>query len=151
MKLLAIALSIFACVFAVIASGDEIIGRPVTQQTLKNVASIQWQLDNVRDPAAQQAFPKDKPVTITLQEDGKMGGGAPVNRYFGQFTLKDNGVIQWEGPGFGATMMAGPAELMDLEQYYFKILNQCDRLTLNDDRLIFHTHDGKLRLEFKKQ
>jgi heat shock protein HslJ len=47
-------------------------------------------------------------------------------------------------------MMAGPPELMDFEQYYFKILHQCDRLSLNNDRLIFHTQDSKVRLEYKK-
>jgi len=151
MKLIAIGLSILASVYTTVVSGDEIIGDPVTQQILKDIANVQWQLDNVRDAANQTDFPKQPPVTITLQEDGKVGGRAPVNRYFGHFTLKDNGAIQWEGPGFGATMMAGPPELMDLEQYYFKILNQCDRLTVNNERLIFHTHDGKLRLEYKKQ
>jgi heat shock protein HslJ len=130
---------------------DNTTNTPITQQKLTAITKVQWQLDVVRDTSSQKPFPKEPPVTIVLEANGKVAGGAPVNRYFGEFELADDGTIQWKGPGFGATMMAGLPELMDLEQYYFKILHQCDRLSLSNDRLIFHTQDGKLQLEFKKQ
>ncbi|WP_455210394.1 META domain-containing protein [Kaarinaea lacus] len=130
---------------------DEMKNKPMTPPILKDIAKTQWQLDLVQDNATQKSLPKEPPITIMLEENGKVAGGASVNRYFGEFALKDEGAIQWKGPGFGATMMAGPQDLMDFEQYYFKILHQCDRLSLNSERLIFHTQDGKLRLEYIKQ
>ena len=123
----------------------------MTPPMLKNIAKTQWQLILVQDNATQKSLPKEPAITIMLEDNGKVAGGASVNRYFGEFELKDEGAIQWKGPGFGATMMAGPQELMDFEQYYFKILHQCDRLSLTNERLIFHTQDGKMRLEYIKQ
>lgn len=132
-------------------TADEMNGNPITPQNLKGIAKTHWQLDAVQDSGSPKPLPKEPPITIMLDENGKVAGGASVNRYFGEFELKDDGVIQWKGPGFGATMMAGPQELMDFEQYYFKILQQCDRVSLNNEKLMFYTQDGKLRLEYKKQ
>ena len=147
---------VFACILTTNVFAADRNDEPMTQTALIEIAQVHWQLADVRDNATQhalanQALPQQPPVTIVLQENGKVAGGATVNRYFGEFTLSDKGVIQWQGPGFGATMMAGPQELMEWEQYYFQILHQCDRLSLKNERLIFHTQDGKLRVEYKKQ
>jgi heat shock protein HslJ len=131
-------------------AGD-IKDNPITQQMLADIAHVQWQLDLVQDSATHTPFPKAPPVTIMLEETGKVTGSAPVNRYFGEFELKDNGVIQWNSPGFGATMMAGPPELMELEQYYLNSLHQCNRLSISDSRLVFSRHASELRLEYTKQ
>ena len=146
-----IGLILFASVHTTDSIAGGVIDNPVTQPMITDIAQVSWQLDLVKDTTTQKPFPKTPPVTITLEETGKVAGSAPVNRYFGEFDLKDKGVIQWKGPGFGATMMAGPQELMDLEQYYFKILHQCNRLSINDDRLVFFRDNGELRLEFTKQ
>ena len=146
-----ITLFFLAGVLPIHTMADEITGIPMTQPMLTDIAKIQWQLESVWDSASQKPLPKEPPVTIMLEENGKVAGGASVNRYFGEFELTADGVIAWKGPGFGATMMAGPPELMDFEQYYFKMLHQCDRLSLDNERLIFHTQDGKVRLEYNKQ
>ena len=146
-----VTLFLLAGVLYSLSMADEMNSKPMTLQMLKDIAKTQWQLDVVQDTDSQKPLPKEPPITIMLEENGKVAGGASVNRYFGEFELKSDGVIQWKGPGFGATMMAGPQELMDFEQYYFKILHQCDRLSMNNERLIFHTQDGKFRLEYQKQ
>lgn len=138
-----------ALAFQVIAADSET--QPLTQQMLAKIDKVEWQLERVLDNGKEKAFPQKKPVTIRLEESGKVGGGAPINRYFGQMELKADGVIVWSGPGFGATMMAGPPELMDLEQYYFKSLQKCNRVSINTGKLIFHTEDNAVRFEYKKK
>ncbi|KPJ88349.1 MAG: hypothetical protein AMJ53_16960 [Gammaproteobacteria bacterium SG8_11] len=149
--LIKITLAYIIIVYTLNTMANELVSTPITQQMLTDISKVQWQLNRVQDAGSPKPLPKESPITIMLEENGKLGGGAPVNRYFGQFELKENGVIQWQGPGLGATKMAGPPELMKLEQYYFKILHQCDRLSIKDETLIFHTQDGKLHLEYKKQ
>jgi heat shock protein HslJ len=143
-------LYLLAGILSIHTMADEMNDNPLTQQMLTDISKIQWQLQSVQDTGSQKTPPKESPITIRLEGNGKVAGSASVNRYFGDFELTDDGVIAWKGPGFGVTMMAGPPELMDFEQYYFKILHQCDRLSLNNDRLIFHTQDSKVRLEYKK-
>ena len=77
-------------------------------------------------------------VTLGFQE-GRAGGRAPVNRYFGMCREDPGGALEL-GP-FGMTMMAGPPEAMAAETAYLALLErvagfrlETDALTLVDDR-----------------
>lgn len=105
-----------------------------------------WVLDAIRDGTALTPLPAGSRVTLTLLADGTFQGTAPVNIYFGGYSLDREaltfGVI-------GSTRMAGSPELMDLEARYFSLLGEVRSsairegvLTLSDDEgtslLLFH-------------
>lgn len=84
-------------------------------------------------------------VTLGFQE-GRAGGRAPVNRYFGTCS---------EGPGgglvlgpFGMTMMAGPPEAMAAETTYVRLLEQVSGFRSGDDSLVLVDAQGEELLRF---
>ncbi len=79
-------------------------------------------------------------ITLKVQEDGKFGGQAPVNRYFGQIKIEGDTVKT--GP-VGATMMAGSPEFMAAERAFFKTLNDVKSVDVKDDSLTISGADGK--------
>lgn len=84
-------------------------------------------------------------VTLGFQE-GRAGGRAPVNRYFGTCS---------EGPGrslalgpFGMTMMAGPPEAMAAETAYVRLLEQVTGFRSDDESLVLVDAEGTELLRF---
>jgi heat shock protein HslJ len=84
-------------------------------------------------------------VTLGFQ-DGRAGGRAPVNRYFGMCAAQPEGGLDL-GP-FGMTMMAGPPEAMSAETAYLRLLEQVRGFRLGDDRLVLLAADQAALLEF---
>lgn len=84
-------------------------------------------------------------VTLGFQ-DGRAGGKAPVNRYFGQCRQGAAGQVDF-GP-FGMTMMAGPPESMAAETAYLALLEQVRGFRRDADRLALLNADGKSVLAF---
>ena len=102
----------------------------------------QWDLDSAADASVDwSAFL----VTLGFQ-DGRAGGKAPVNRYFGMCAAgPDGGLVL--GP-FGMTMMAGPPEAMSAEAAYVRLLEQVRGFRLGDERLILLDADQAAVLEY---
>ncbi|MBP7370730.1 MAG: META domain-containing protein [Arenimonas sp.] len=100
-----------------------------------------WQLISIDSQPAPKEVRGNQGVTLDIQEDGKFAGQAPVNRYFGQ--IKVNGKIIKIGP-VGSTMMAGPPELMQAEQDYFKALGeQIKSAKVESGKLVITAMDDK--------
>ena len=78
-------------------------------------------------------------MTLGFQE-GRAGGKAPVNRYFGMCTEEPDGGLAL-GP-FGMTMMAGPPEAMAAETSYVRLLEQVRGFALGEDRLVLLDADS---------
>ena len=104
-----------------------------------------WQLTRLDGNSAPTAM-RDGGVTLEIQPDGKFAGQAPVNRYFGQIKIEGSAVTA--GP-VGATMMAGPPELMKAEQDYFKTLNAIKSISVKDGTLDIEGPEGS-RLQFSR-
>lgn len=79
---------------------------------------------------------------ITLGFDAKENRffGKVVNNYFGQYEV-DGHTIKF-GPA-GATMMAGPQNLMKAESQYLMTLPTVNSFVLDGKKLILKTNDGK--------
>jgi heat shock protein HslJ len=71
-------------------------------------------------------------VTLGFQ-DGRAGGRAPVNRYFGMCREEPDGGLAL-GP-LGMTMMAGPLEAMEAEAAYLALLERVRAFRVDGDRL----------------
>ena len=71
-------------------------------------------------------------VTLGFQ-DGRAGGRAPVNRYFGM-CREEPGCGLAIGP-IGMTMMAGPPEAMEAETSFLALLERVSGFRREGDRL----------------
>lgn len=83
-------------------------------------------------------------VTLGFQE-GRAGGRAPVNRYFGMCAQSADGLEL--GP-FGMTMMAGPPAAMAAETAYMRLLEAVRGFRLREDRLVLVDGGGAALLEY---
>ena len=92
----------------------------------------EYELSDVKDGAK-----------ITLGFDVKekrFYGDSAVNRYFGTYnTSEDNFVFE----GVGATMMAGPQNLMEIEQEYLQSLANVKKFKLTGKKLYLCFDNGK--------
>lgn len=84
-------------------------------------------------------------VTLGFQ-DGRAGGRAPVNNYFGMCSEPIPGRVGL-GP-FGMTMMAGPPEAMAAEAAYLHLLEQVSAFHLADEVLTLSDSNGRVLLSF---
>jgi heat shock protein HslJ len=84
-------------------------------------------------------------VTLGFQ-DGRAGGKAPVNRYFGMCAEGPDGSLSL-GP-FGMTMMAGPPPAMAAESAYVRLLEQVRGVRISDGRLRLLGADGAELAQF---
>lgn len=100
----------------------------------------------------------DEPLTLELGEDGRVGGFAGVNRYFGDYELEEPtaaGSGKPAAPGtvkfgeLGATRMAGPPEMMEQERRYLDALRAVDRYRAEGGLLELSAGRGPL-LRFRK-
>lgn len=90
--------------------------------------------------------PENAEITITLDEN-KFSGRAAVNRYFGSFTTEGNAI---KFSPAGSTMMAGPENLMKIEQQFLQDLDRINHYQLKNGMLILSGSDN-LVWKFIKQ
>jgi heat shock protein HslJ len=105
-----------------------------------------WRLASMDGQTTISAM-RESGVTLEIQADGKFAGQAPVNRYFGQIRLEGKSIKT--GP-IGSTMMAGPQDMMDAEQAYFRNLGETlQSASIENAQLVLIAADGK-KLVFDK-
>ena len=121
---------------------------PITRARQNEFTERQWVLTRIVEGEDVLLAPEKPNVTITFFPDGKVAGGAPINRYFGTYQLDDDGRVHWPGPGFASTMMAGPPALMDQEQVYFRALRAATRILKTAKGIQLANDEGSLVLVF---
>lgn len=84
--------------------------------------------------------PENAEITLGFApEGGKFFGKAPVNRYFGSYTLTENEIKF--GP-IASTMMAGPEDMMKAETSYLRSLSEMKTFKIKDKQLILSNDNG---------
>jgi heat shock protein HslJ len=121
----------------------------ISLQRLRDITGIEWHLQKMITDNKSIPLIGDTNNTFSCDEDGKVAGVASINRYFGNFTLKENGDLIWN-KAFGMTRMAGPPELMELEAKFMQALPQTSRIYLKGSQLILASEDRSTWLEFQK-
>ena len=121
----------------------------ITPQQLKDITGIEWHLTKVKMNNKSIALIEDSKNTFLCDKKGKVTGVATINRYFGNFNLKENGEIVWSN-AFGMTRMAGPPELMKQEAAFMQALPQTSRMYLEASTLTLISKDESTALEFTK-
>ena len=90
------------------------------------------------------AAPANMEITLGFDAKEPRFYGKAVNNYFGSYTLEGQKLSF--GPA-GATMMAGPAEMMEAESTYLQNLPKINAYSLSNGKLTL-TGDNGLKLEF---
>ena len=121
----------------------------ITPQRLKDITGIEWHLKKMKTDNKSIALIEDSKNTFSCDKKGKVAGVATINRYFGNFNLKENGEIVWSN-AFGMTRMAGPPELMKQEAAFMQALPQTSRMYLKASTLTLISKDESTALEFTK-
>ncbi len=89
---------------------------------------------------AAYPLPAQPRLNLTVSSDGRAAGFAGVNRFFGKLEISADGGVA--AGRFGSTLMAGPEELMKLEQAYLKALEQTRRIETSGRAVRFLNRDG---------
>ena len=110
----------------------------------------QWQLTGMERDGQVVALVPGSTITLKLDANGRAGGAASINSYFGTANVHADGAIAWPAP-FGSTRMAGPPELMDQEAAYLEALARTERWRLDGAGLVLESADGRTRLTFSMQ
>jgi len=121
----------------------------IAPQRIKDIAGIEWHLKIMKIDNETIPLIEDTKNTFSCDENGKVAGVASLNRYFGNFSLKEDGEIIWS-KAFGMTRMAGPPELMAQEAKFMQALPQTSRIYLKKEKLVLISTDNSTVLEFQE-
>ncbi|NCJ05127.1 META domain-containing protein [Synechococcales cyanobacterium C] len=115
-------------------------------ETIATLEHTLWSLTHYRTPAGNtvpaQTFVT--PASIQFRE-GRVGGNATCNRFFGDYTLDGETLSIQSG---GATLMACPEELMAQEQGFFAALEQVRGTAIANGELRLLDGEGAVLLTF---
>lgn len=103
-----------------------------------------WALEAMELTEQDWSVPAGARVTLRLDGSGALSGRSGVNRYFGFAQITGNGAFRLTQP-LGSTRMAGPPELMQLEQRFLNALTSADKAGLESGRLVLSGPAGVLR------
>lgn len=98
---------------------------PATGRAMMPHLAGQWQLVAIDGHKLPATFAR-KPPTLSIDIEGKVGGFAGVNTFFGEIDVDalDDGLFVIDG--IGSTKMAGSREWMELEVQYLRRLGDVD-------------------------
>ena len=104
----------------------------ITQDNLERICSVEWTVAALTvDSIASELT--EKPPFVKFEPNGKFGGFASVNRFFGSFSIDDRGKIKIAP--VGATMMAGPDDQMAQEMAFLKVFQKIEGFYLAGNML----------------
>ncbi|MGL6064921.1 MAG: META domain-containing protein [Fusobacteriaceae bacterium] len=90
----------------------------------------------------------DSDIKISFEKE-RVFGSSGVNNFFGNYTLKKD-IIKL-GP-LGSTLMAGPMDQLEKEKYVLYVLNNSNKLTFENNKIIITSNDNKsLTFKFDKK
>ena len=121
----------------------------IIPQRLADIAGIKWHLQKMKTGKRTVTLIKDTENTFSCDENGRVAGVATINRYFGSFSLREDGEIIWN-KAFGMTRMAGPSNLMQQEAQFMQALPLTSRIYLKMGTLVLISSDQSTLLEFEK-
>ena len=99
-----------------------------------------WELSKIQQKGKNLSIPKETKITINFSKD-KINGRSAVNSYFGGYTIKNNVL---HSSNIGATLMAGPQEMMDIERKFLDILQSSPKVRYDKETLTLSGKKGEV-------
>lgn len=111
-----------------------------TKKKIINLNGTSWELSQIIKRGKEQEFPQNANITINFA-DNKINGNSGVNSYFGGYKIKNNSILTANA---ATTLMAGPEELMKIEQRFLEILQNSPRITYSNTTLSLRNKNGEI-------
>lgn len=111
-----------------------------TKKKIINLNETSWELLQITKRGKEQLIPQDANITINFA-DNKINGNSGVNSYFGGYKIKNNSILTANA---ATTLMAGPEELMKIEQRFLEILQNSPRITYKNETLSLRSKNGEI-------
>ena len=111
-------MSILIGIFTVFLLNCFVLSAYSKRKKIYNLNETSWELVQINRNGKNVEIPKGGKVTINFSGD-KINGFSGINNYFGNYKIKNNSTLS---AGVATTLMAGPEELMSIEQNFFDIL-----------------------------
>lgn len=121
----------------------------ITYRQIREIADVEWLLQSMKADSQTIALIPDTKNTFSCDDNGKVTGVATINRYFGNFRFREDGIIIWN-KAFGMTRMAGPPNLMEQEAKFMQALPRTSRIYIKKQKLVMISTDQSTVLEFVK-
>jgi heat shock protein HslJ/uncharacterized protein YecT (DUF1311 family) len=125
-------------------------GAPPPQDVVAVVRGKEWRLVGLVVAGTPTPIVPGSAVTIRFDDSGLASGAASLNRYQRGYRLGPDGALVWVGPGFSATRMAGPPDLMRQEATFLEALQAASRLRIEEGTLLLESANGGTRLTFER-
>lgn len=128
---------------------------PVERSDLADICAQDWLLDAMIIDGEPQSLAEGVDISLSCEVEAnstKVNGMASINRYFGHMSIDGDDKLDWHGPGFATTMMAGPEPLMAQEHRYLELLQQSCGIAIEGEMIVFSCagkNEGKNRLIFR--
>jgi heat shock protein HslJ len=120
------------------------------QDSLRQKQGIEHRLTKLVIAGVEEPLPPQAKITLKIVAEGLAGGKSAVNLYFGGFKMDEAGSVHWNSPGFAVTMMAGPEDLMNLEQQFLGALQSTQWIRVLGRGLTFETEGSATQLTFEE-
>ena len=111
-----------------------------TKKKIINLNETSWELLQITKRGKEQLIPQDANITINFA-DNKINGNSGVNSYFGGYKIKNNSILTANA---ATTLMAGPEELMKIEQRFLETLQNSPRITYSNTTLSLRNKNGEI-------
>ena len=111
-----------------------------TKKKIINLNETSWELLQITKRGKEQQIPKNANITINFA-DNKINGNSGINSYFGDYKIKNNSILTANAV---TTLMAGPEELMKIEQRFLEILQNSPRITYSNTTLSLRNKNGEI-------
>ena len=123
--------SILIGIFTVFLLNCFVLSAYSKKQNVYNLNGTSWELAQVSRKGKNVVIPKEAKITINFLEN-EINGFSGINNYSGDYMVKNNFTLSAD---VATTLMAGPENLMNIEQNFLDILQSFPKISYNASTL----------------
>ena len=124
-------MSILIGIFTVFLLNCFVLSAYSKKQNVYNLNGTSWELAQVSRKGKNVVIPKEAKITINFLEN-EINGFSGINNYSGDYTVKNNFTLSAD---VATTLMAGPENLMNIEQNFLDILQSFPKISYSANTL----------------
>ena len=124
-------MSILIGIFTVFLLNCFVLSAYSKKQNVYNLNGTSWELAQVSRKGKNVVIPKEAKISINFLEN-EINGFSGINNYSGDYMVKNNFTLSAD---VATTLMAGPENLMNIEQNFLDILQSFPKISYNASTL----------------